>query len=157
MPISNFYGMLSGSYFRSRYRDYTGVWRNRIYDNRFMCNVEGGYKPNKNWEFSLRWTFAGGMPYTPYDMDASYAAHRGVLDESRINGERLPDYHSMRIRADRAFHFSNTNLILYLDIWNVYGRKNIFSYTWNEVENKMEEFKAWTNSTLPIFGLEYEF
>jgi len=48
-------------------------------------------------------------------------------------------------------------LILYLDIWNVYGRKNIFSYTWNEVENKQEDFKAWTNSALPIFGLEYEF
>lgn len=151
------YGMISGAYFRSRYRDFNGVWRDRIYDNRYVFNIEGGYKPNPKWEFSLRWTFAGGAPYTPFDVAASQSAHRGVFDLNKINAERLPAYHSLKLRADRRFNFHGSNLIFYLDIWNVYGRKNIFSYTWNEVENKQEDFKAWTNSTLPIFGVEYEF
>jgi len=151
------YGMLSGSYFRSRYRDYNGVWRDRIYDNRYMCNIEGGYKPNNEWEFSLRWTYAGGAPYTSFDIAASEAAHRGVYDESHINGKRLPDYHSLKLRVDRRFHFSDSNLIAYLDVWNVYGRKNISSYSWNEMDNQQEKFRQWTNSTLPIFGLEFEF
>jgi hypothetical protein len=151
------YGMVSGAFFRSHYRDFNGGWRDRIYDDRFLCNIEGGYKPNPKWEFSLRWTYAGGAPHTPFDVAASLAARRGVLDLNRINAERLPAYHSLKLRADRRFHFDESNLILYLDVWNVYGRKNIFSYTWNEVENKQEDFKAWTNSTLPIFGVEYEF
>ncbi len=151
------YGIISGAYFRSRYQDFNGVWRDRIYDNRYLCNIEGGYKPNRKWEFSLRWTLAGGAPYTPFDVAASQAAYRGVFDSNKINAERLPAYHSLKLRADRRFHFDGSNLIFYLDIWNVYGRKNIFSYTWNEVENKQEDFKAWTNSTLPIFGVEYEF
>lgn len=153
----DFYGMISGSYFRSRYRDVNGVWRDRIYDNRFLCNIEGGYKPNSKWEFSVRWTYAGGAPYTPFDGAASHAARRGIFDQNKINAARLPAYHSLKLRADRRFHFEGSNLIFYLDLWNVYGRKNIFGYAWNEVENQQEEFKAWTNSTLPIFGVEYEF
>jgi len=151
------YGMISGAYFRSHYQDFNSVWRNRIYDNRYLCNIEGGYKPNPKWEFSLRWTFAGGAPYTPFDVAASQSAHRSIFDLNKINAERLPAYHSLKLRADRRFNFHGSNLILYLDIWNVCGRENIFSYTWNEVENKQEDFKAWTNSMLPIFGVEYEF
>ena len=149
------YGMISGSYFRSRYRDYDGTWRDRVYDNRYTCNIEGGYKPNNKWEFSLRWIYAGGVPYTPFDQDASEAAGRGVFDANRINGERQPDYHSLNVRLDRRFLFSGSNLIFYLSVWNAYGRKNISDYYWNEVDNRQEPFEQW--GTLPIFGLEYEF
>jgi len=149
------YGMVSGSYFRSRYKDYDGIWRDRVYDNRYTCNVEGGYKPNNRWEFSLRWIYAGGVPYTPFDQEASETAGRGVFDANKINGERQPDYHSLNIRFDRRFHFSGSNLIFYLSVWNAYERKNISDYYWNEVDNKQEEHEQW--GTLPIFGLEYEF
>ncbi len=149
------YGLLSASYFRSRYRDYDGQWRNRAFDNRFTFQVEGGYKPNNKWEFSARWLFAGGRPYTPFDETASGDAGRGVLDINRINGERLPDYHSLNLRVDRRFHYSGSNLVFYLSVWNAYGRKNLDNYVWNEVSNRKEENTQW--GTLPVFGLEYEF
>ncbi len=50
----DFYGLLSASYFQSRYSDSNGLWKNRVYDNRFVFSVEGGYKPNHEWEFSMR-------------------------------------------------------------------------------------------------------
>ena len=59
----DFYGLVSGSFFRSRYRDYHGTWRDRDYDNRFMATLEGGYKPNLSWDFSMKWVYAGGAPY----------------------------------------------------------------------------------------------
>jgi hypothetical protein len=149
------YGLLSASYFRSKYRDYDGVWRNRAFDNRFTFQVEGGYKPNNKWEFSVRWLFAGGRPYTPFDETVSTQARRGVLDVSDINGERLPAYHSLNLRVDRRFHYSGSNLIFYLSIWNAYGRKNLDNYVWNEVRNRKEKNTQW--GTLPVFGLEYEF
>lgn len=149
------YGLLSASVFRSRYRDYNGVWRDRAFDNRFTFQVEGGYKPNNKWEFSARWLFAGGRPYTPFDEVASSEARRGVLDVNHINGERLSDYHSLNLRVDRRFHYSGSNLIFYLSVWNAYGRKNLDNYVWNEVSNQKEENTQW--GTLPVFGLEYEF
>jgi hypothetical protein len=152
---THFYGMISAAYFRSRYRDYQGQWRSRVVDNRFVLNVEGGYKPSNRWEFSMRWIYAGGAPYTPLDEAASSAATRGIFDRNRINEGRLPDYHSLNVRFDRRFFFSKTNIVFYLSVWNAYGRENISSYYWNEIDNQKESQTQW--STLPIFGVEFEF
>lgn len=151
----DFYGMISGAYSRTRYKGTDGVWRNRVYDNRFNFNVEGGYLPNDEWEFKLRWVYAGGAPYTPFDVAASTETREGIWDLSRINSERLPDYHSLNIRVDKRFYFSNSNMIVYLSVWNAYGRDNIAQYVWDEVKNEQGEQKQW--STMPVLGLEYEF
>lgn len=148
------YGMLSASYFRAKYQDLTGKWQNRTYDNRVTFAAEGGYKPDEKWEFSLRWMFAGGAPYTPFNEAASAAAFKGIYDLNSINTSRLPDYHSLNLRVDRRFLFSGSNLIFYLSIWNTYGRENLITYTWDELKNKPRAEKAW--SILPVFGLEYE-
>lgn len=151
----DFYGLASASYFRSKYRGGDGARRERVFDNRLILSVEGGYKPNNKWEFSMRWIYAGGAPYTPFDLEASRQLNRAVLDEDRINEARHPDYHSLNVRLDRRFHFSSSNLILYLSVWNAYNRKNIASYYWNEKENKQDVIYQW--GALPIFGLEFEF
>ena len=150
----NFYGLSSAAFFRSKYEDLNGVWRDRSFDNRIIFSVEGGYKPNRSWEFSLRWIYAGGVPYTPIDTAASALVHRAVEDSDRIHASRYPDYHSMNIRFDRRFQFRGSNLIIYISIWNVYDRKNIAGYFWNDAERKIDCVTQWR--LLPIFGLEYE-
>ncbi len=149
------YGLACLGVSKSRYRDDDGNWRDRIFDNRFQFSVEGGYKPNASWEFSGRWIYAGGAPYTPLDINKSAALHRDVLDQTRINKARYPDYHSLNIRFDRRFHFQRSNLIFYLSVWNVYNRKNLATYFWNDIENKQDAIYQW--GILPVFGLEYEF
>ncbi|MGD8780897.1 MAG: TonB-dependent receptor [Ignavibacteria bacterium] len=151
----DFYGLVSASISKSRYRDFNGVWRNRIYDNEFNFNIEGGYIPNDNWEFKVRWIYAGGAPYIPFDVEESKKQAEGIWDTNRINSERLPAYHSLNIRVDKRFYFQGSNLIVYLSVWNAYGRNNIAGYEWNEILNKQKEIKQW--STLPVIGLEYEF
>jgi outer membrane receptor for ferrienterochelin and colicin len=149
------YGMASVSYFRSRYQDQHGNYKDRVYDNRLTFNIEGGYKPNKQWEFSMRWIYAGGAPYTPLNEEASAQANRAVYDQTLINAKRLPAYHSLNLRADRRFFFNRSNIVLYLSIWNVYGRENISGYSWNGYTNEKSPIRQW--STLPILGVEYEF
>ncbi|MFZ1518974.1 MAG: TonB-dependent receptor [Ignavibacteriaceae bacterium] len=151
----DFYGMISASYSISKYKDVEGNWKDRIYDNRFNFNIEVGYKPNSDWEFSARFIYAGGAPYTPFDMQLSELNNKGILDLSKTNSVRLPDYHSLNIRVDRRFYFEKTNLVIFLSIWNVYNRENISAYTWNEVKNKLTKEVGW--NTLPVFGIEYEF
>lgn len=103
----------------------------------------------------MRWVYAGGAPYTPFDSQASAAANTGIQDDTRINEERRPDYHTLNLRLDRRFHYRASSLIAYLSIWNAYGRENIASYYWNEVANIKDSFKQW--GTLPVIGFEYEF
>ncbi|MBN2201603.1 TonB-dependent receptor, partial [bacterium] len=151
----NFYGLIGASWFRTRYRDGTGTWRNRVLDVRYLLSAEGGYKPDRNWEFSGRWIVEGGAPYTPFDAEASAALGRGVMDASRINGARLPAYHSLNLRFDRRFSFRNSNLIAYLCVWNAYNHKNVQTVFWNTVTNQQGKIYQW--SLMPILGMEYEF
>ncbi len=151
----DFYGLVGGAYFRTAYKGTDEIWRNRIYDNQFLFSTEGGYKPSNEWEFSVRWVYAGGRPYTPFDIEASQALNRSVLDENRINGDRYTAYHSLNLRFDRRFHFSKSNLVLYFSVWNVYNRQNVATYFWNQSENKPDVIYQW--GVLPIFGLEFEF
>jgi hypothetical protein len=150
----DFYGLTSAALSNASYKDYFGQWHDRIYDNRFNFNIEGGYIPSNDWEFKVRWVFANGAPYTPFDYEASKAAGVGIWDLSRTNSERLPDYHSLNLRIDKRFYFSSSSLLVYLSVWNVYNRKNIAFYYWNEVKNEIDSQKQW--STLPVIGVEYE-
>jgi hypothetical protein len=145
---------MSASLFRCRYKDYLGQWRDRIYDNQYLFSAIGGYKPNNKWELSMRWNFAGGVPYTPFDLAQSAAFNKGIINQSRINAERYPNYHSLNFRVDRRFHFQHSSIVTYLSLWNVYNRRNVAVYFWNEVENRLDTLYQW--SFLPVFGLEYE-
>ncbi len=151
----DFYGLVSAAYFRSRYQGLDGIWRNRDFDNRITFSIEGGYKPNKKWEFSLRWIYAGGVPYTPIDIERSKQAHRLVYQEEQINRLRKPAYHSLNLRFDRRFNLSHSNIVLYLSVWNAYNRKNVANYFWNDKKQKPDKVYQW--GMLPIFGVEYEF
>lgn len=149
-----FYGLISASYSKTKYKDVNGDWHRRIYDNELMFALEGGYKPNNSWEFSAKWLYGGGTPYTPFDKVRSTELRKGIFDADNINSERLPAYHSLNLRVDKRLNFANSNLIIYLDIWNVYGRENIAGYIWSEVANKVKKVKQW--NTMPILGIEWE-
>lgn len=149
------YGVISASYFRTRYRGHDLKWRNRVYDNRFIFAVEGGYKPNKNWDMSLKCNYAGGIPYTPFDETASMAVNSGIYSPDSINSRRLPAYFSVNVRADRRFHFGSSNLTVYLSLWNVLNRKNAYAYYWNTIERHPDYFYGW--GLLPAIGIEFEF
>ncbi|MBI2841092.1 MAG: TonB-dependent receptor [Acidobacteria bacterium] len=149
------YGMVSGSWSSSRYKAYDGLWRDRLYDNRYIFSVEGGYKQNQRWEYSMRWIVAGGRPYTPIDVDASAKAGTEILDTGRTNALRMPAYHSLNLRFDRRFYFDRSNLTVFLSVWNAYNRKNVAQYYWNQFERRTDERYQW--SIVPVGGLEYEF
>ena len=46
-----------------------------------------------------------------------------------------------------------SSLLLYLSVWNVYGRENVAFYYWNEVTYEIDAQTQW--STLPVLEIEY--
>jgi hypothetical protein len=151
----DFYGLVSASLFECRYRDLNGTWRARAWDNRYIFSVIGGYKPDNEWEFSIRWNIGGGVPYTPFDLAKSMAANEGIVDPACANTERLPAFHSLNVRVDKRFFFTTSSMTTYLSVMNVYNRKNVYSYFWDRA--RRAQGANYLFSFLPVIGVEYEF
>lgn len=155
--VSDLYGTVSLSAGRAEYRAIDGVWRARACDNPFSAALMGGYKFSRDWEASVRWILAGGAPFTPFDVAASIAAGEGVLDAAQTSAERLPAYHSLNLRVDKRFFFDRSTLTCWLAVWNLYGRENIPFYQWDASARQAVAPTLWSNSALPVFGVEYDF
>lgn len=155
--VDKFYGFLSASYFRSRYRDLMGRTHNRVYDNRYTFNLCCGYKPTRSWEFSAKLTVFGGGPYTPIDVDASTQRDRWILDSSRFLQSRYPAYNSLNLRVDKRFYFSGSSLTIFLDVWNVLNSKNVLYYWYTRWWENHPIEATYQMGIFPILGMEFEF
>ena len=149
------YGTASYAYAVSRYTDLKGFERDRTFDNRHLIALILGYRPADKWEFSLRWRYAGGRPYTPYDQNLSTRFNTGLIQLEQINSARYPAYHRLDLRFDYRKHYRNFNIVSFFSLLNAYNRANIFSYYWEEDENRVGRIDQW--SILPIGGFELEF
>lgn len=116
------YGVASLSLNRSFFTPRDGVERPSNFDQQVIFNLSGGYQIGETWEFGLKFRFASGRPYTPVDStgDPSF----GYQVVSRYNELRLPASHALDVRLDKRWPFEQWNLITYIDIQNIYNRKN---------------------------------
>ena len=124
-----FFGVASYSFFRSSYTNIKGDYIKSSWENIHVLSLTGGYKFNKNWELGLKYRFQGGTPYTPYNMETSkinfLTQGLGVLDYSKINSLRLPNYQSSDIRIDKKYNYKKTTFDFFLDITNWFGSKSV--------------------------------
>ncbi|MCZ7557066.1 MAG: TonB-dependent receptor [Bacteroidia bacterium] len=144
------YGILSLSYNNTEYAALDGVMRPGLYDQRIIFNVSGGYRFDAAWEASFKFRYGTGTPYTPFDVNGEQ------LFASDFNASRLPDFHSLDVRVDRRWFFSGWNLIAYIDIQNVYNRKNSQAYRWDP-RNNVVESTGGSIGILPTIGVSAEF
>lgn len=145
----NFYGTLSFSYSDVNYKAYDGIERRSDWDNRYVVNLNGGYKLGKSWEFSAKLRIAGGRPYTPIN------PADGSINYEYYNSEILPVYHRLDVRAEKKFIFSAWTLTTYVDIQNIYNRQNVFRYVWNSFKREIETNR--NLGILPTIGVSAEF
>jgi hypothetical protein len=111
-----FYGSFSLSYSQTNFTPLNGVERPGTFDQHWILNLGGGYVFDEHWEAGIKFRFATGRPYTPYNAD-------GTQDAALYNTVRVPVNHSLDVRVDRRWFFSSWTLITYLDIQNIYNRK----------------------------------
>jgi hypothetical protein len=149
------YGLVNYSYSVVKFRALDEVLRPGDYDYRHIFTLITGYKPSDNWEFSIKWRYAGGRPYTPFDEELSKESGDGRLDLQQINALRYPPYHRLDLRVDRRFRFNKWNLVVYLDLENAYNRANVYTYIWNDDEEKAATVYQWR--IMPVGGFSIEF
>ncbi len=106
-----------------------GAWTPSNWDYRHLVSVVLMRSLPRGWDVGLRWRFAGGAPYTPYDVERSglidswETTHRPVVNYELVNSERLPAFHQLDLRVDKTWFFRRWTLALYLDIQNLYDYK----------------------------------
>ena len=175
---SSIYGILSATYYFSRFEDKDGNLISSSWDNRFILNMTAGKKFKKNWEIGVKFRFSGGSPYTPFDtLNSSYiqvwdVANMGLLDYNQLNELRLKANHGLDIRIDKKWYWKKMALNLYLDIQNAYnfqsetapslivptddnGNRLINSNDPSRYQTKLIENVSGT--LLPSIGLQFEF
>ena len=154
-PGGIWHGIIGLSLSKSRFRDALGRWRDRLNDNRYVLTAIGGLRLARHWNLGLRWDLAGGVPYTPFDLERSTALNTAILDTARTDAARYPDYMSLSLRADREFRFQKSVLLAYFSVLNALNRKNVARFYWDRMANQLGVI--YQSPIIPVFGLEYRF
>jgi len=143
------YGVLSLSYNRAVFAALDDVERAGAYDQRIIMNISGGWRFATDWEVSMKFRYGTGMPYTNFNLD-------GTKQFDQYNGERLPESHAFDVRLDKRWNFAGWNLITFIDVQNVYNRKNIQGYRW-DFRNRKAESVGSSIGIFPTIGVTAEF
>jgi hypothetical protein len=137
------------------------------FDRRHNVNLIVTYTAGakRQWEFSGRWNFGSGFPFTQIQGYYEYFSFADGInfDYTTTNGEigvlygdlnegRLPAYHRFDIDVKRKFFFTeNIHLEVDLSVTNVYNRKNIFYVNMITGEN------VYQLPVMPTLGLTFSF
>ena len=127
--IFKFNVILSYTFVRSEFTNFYGVYVPSSWDNRNLLNLTVSRKFKYNWQIGVKYRYAGGGPYTPWDYNKSSLVSawnvqgRGYLDYDKYNTLRLGGFNQLDIRVDKAFYFKKWSLMFYLDIQNVLNFK----------------------------------
>jgi hypothetical protein len=122
----NYWWMTSYTYSVSEFKDRLGAFQPSSWDSRHYLNALFGKRWGKGWQVGLRFSYASGTPYTPYNTEISSLKanwevfNRGIFDYSQINQSRLPDFHRLDIRLDKEWNFEKWNLSAFIDLQNLY-------------------------------------
>ena len=126
---SSIYGILSATYYFSRFEDKDGNLISSSWDNRFILNMTAGKKFKNNIELGFKYRYSGGSPYTPIDIINSSNKiiwdinQQAVLDYNLLNTQRLNGSHVLDIRIDKKWFFKSWGLNAYIDIENILNSK----------------------------------
>ncbi|NLD99180.1 MAG: TonB-dependent receptor, partial [Fibrobacter sp.] len=164
---------LAYSHSRSYWRyngEYGSDWFRGDYDYRNVFTATGGYKfelTGKSWyetlkrnnlikvlyfvlpfadrqEFSIKFRYRGGRPYTPYFYDTLYQRWSYRVDE--LNSAEMEPYHRLDLRWERRYSYGPVKAIFYFEVQNLYNQKNIWIYLYDDQNVKPSKIYQ-----LPIF------
>lgn len=120
-------GWLSYTLLWSRLRDAPGQPEyDADFVQRHVLNAVLGTQLPKRWRVGGRFQLTSGAPYTPV-VGAVFDAATGeyvAIDGAR-NSRRLPVFHQLSIRVEKAWLWNWGSATAYLDVQNIYNRASV--------------------------------
>ena len=170
-----FFGWISYAYTHAERRENPGgSYQPYFFDNTNIVSVVANYNFTPKFEIGAKWQYLNGTSEVPISSIVLIQdpLTRGLnpllasVDES-VTAE-LPPYHKLDFRVSYKFDFMGLRVGGFLDILNVYNRKNIVKFVFTpdapleiqgeEVEiEEPEIFEAQQFPRIPYVGLTVEF
>lgn len=150
-----------------------------VFDRRVDLDLVLRFPVGGGWLGGLRWNFGSGRPYTRALGSYAYYAPRLVGENGRLywqgasdnsdtfggyavllgerNGARYPSYHRLDASVRKDFVKSWGRFTPYLDVLNLYNRKNVLFYFYEYEQNPPTRSGISMFPLLPTIGLEVGF
>lgn len=158
---NNYYFLITGSYFDSKYVAGDGIERNTRFNNRHITNVLVGKEfpmgklKNSTLAFNLQGTYAGGQWFSPIDVEQSREKGYTVRPAETAFSKQREDYLRMDLKCSLRRNKKQTTRVWELDIQNVTNTSNVTGDYWNDDEQQIE---TWTQlGILPVLNYRIEF
>jgi hypothetical protein len=156
--VDDVYGQITYSWSWSRRNDGDGTpWYNSDFHQPHMFNILVGYQATDELSLSAKWKYATGRPADSYVVHADVFGDPSFLRYSKEitdnNGRRLPDFHTLNLRADYRKQLGAVALVTFVDLLNVYGHLNVNEERFLERTGEIEE-KGF--ELLPTIGVKLE-
>jgi len=158
-----YYGLLTGSFFESKYEGSDGVERNTPFNNGYVVNFLTGREfklgaAGRNVFFlDTRLATSGGQYFTPIDLEASQLAGEEVLQEDLAFSERFDSYFRWDVKFGIRLNSKTKKQShqFYLDLQNVTNNENIFVRRYNRLTNQVDQVNQ--IGFFPDFGYKFQF
>lgn len=119
----NIFATVSYTFFYSEFSGANGKFAPSAWDTRHLLSLIAGYKFKKGWEVGVKYRFAGGSPYTPFNEQASRENYLitgvGIPDFNQLNTQRLGSFNQVDFRVDKKWNFKRITLDVFFDIVNI--------------------------------------
>ena len=153
----NYYYLITGSVFTSKYKAGDNVWRNTRYNKGFVLNALFGkefYFANnrKVLDVNARVTVTGGERYSPILQSQSLAAKRVIFDESRAFSEQLRPLTYADLTVNYRINHRKSSSVFSFQMKNVLGAPIYIDHNYNYQTGQIELSKA----TLVIPNISYK-
>ena len=155
----DFFLLATGSIFENEYAPLNGEYFSSRYNTGWVSSLSFG----KEWTFRSGNTFLlggrslynGGFRFTPFDAAASELARAYVPDTTQPWADQVDPYFRIDTRTAYRFNFSNSSLLLSLDIQNLTNHDNPRGIRYLAESNTLD-FRNHPSGFLPLLGIEFE-
>jgi hypothetical protein len=159
-----YFFLVTGSLFDSRYVGSDGVERPTNFNGRYAANLVGGklfrLGEGNNLNVSTKLTWVGGRLTSPVDTAATIAVRELVFIDSLTNTIRLKDYFRADIRIAYQINTRSTTHELAIDLVNLFNVQNVLGLTYapNPTDPSVSPVReAYQLGFLPIFYYKIDF
>lgn len=159
-----YFFLVTGSLFNSRYTGSDGVERPTNFNGTYAANILAGREfkvaDRHSLSGSIKSTWAGGRLASPVDTAATIAARELIFIDSLTNTIRLKDYFRFDIRLAYKINAARVTHELAIDLVNVFNVQNILGLTYapNPIDPSVSPVQeAYQLGFLPIFYYKIDF
>jgi TonB family protein len=140
-PVGRLFGWISYTLSRSERNDTPDDpegWYPFDFDQTHIATAVAGYRLPLDLDFSARFQYVTGNPYTPYE-GGLYLMDEGgyvAIPSAATNSARLDDYYSLDLRIEKVFTYKFWQLSVFGDVLNAVHGVNpeftLYNYDYTE-------------------------